>query len=282
MYFDFSGYSDMAIGLARMFWIRLPLNFDSPYKAVNIIEFWRRWHMTLSRFLRDYLYFPLGGNRKGAMRRYTNLITVMLLGGIWHGAGWTFAVWGLLHGAYLFVNHAWHDGRARMGLASRRSTWAGRALSQGLTLFAVAIAWVFFRSDDLPTASHVLQSMFGINGVSLLGALRDVFSPLQIGWLSSYGIRFDGMFYNGLADFDTGIFWVFALFFVALFFPNTQTLMRWYKPTIGVYNRFGVLANGAVRWRINLLCGMIVGGLLFLACTKWFSAAPSEFIYFNF
>jgi D-alanyl-lipoteichoic acid acyltransferase DltB (MBOAT superfamily) len=108
LYFDFSGYSDMAIGLSRLFGIRLPLNFDSPYKATNIIDFWRRWHMTLSRFLRDYLYLPLGGNRKGKVRRYANLMVTMLLGGLWHGAGWTFVIWGGLHGFYLIVNHAWH------------------------------------------------------------------------------------------------------------------------------------------------------------------------------
>jgi alginate O-acetyltransferase complex protein AlgI len=107
LYFDFSGYSDMAIGLARLFGIRLPLNFNSPYKAANIIDFWRRWHMTLSRFLRDYLYIPLGGNRRGPCRRYLNLAVTMLLGGLWHGASWTFVIWGGLHALYLGINHAW-------------------------------------------------------------------------------------------------------------------------------------------------------------------------------
>ncbi|MBL8463808.1 MAG: MBOAT family protein, partial [Thauera sp.] len=107
LYFDFSGYSDMAIGLSRMFGVKLPLNFDSPYKAGSISEFWRRWHMTLSRFLRDYLYIALGGNRKGSLRRHANLFVTMVLGGLWHGAGWTFVVWGALHGFYLMVNHAW-------------------------------------------------------------------------------------------------------------------------------------------------------------------------------
>jgi D-alanyl-lipoteichoic acid acyltransferase DltB (MBOAT superfamily) len=109
LYFDFAGYSDMAIGLALMFNIRLPINFNSPYKATNIIDFWRRWHITLSRFLRDYLYIPLGGNRHGVARRYGNLMLTMLLGGLWHGAGWTFIVWGGLHGMFLFMNHFWHD-----------------------------------------------------------------------------------------------------------------------------------------------------------------------------
>ncbi len=109
LYFDFSGYSDMAIGMSLMFGIFLPLNFNSPYKATSIIDFWRRWHMTLSQFLRDYLYIPLGGNRHGSLLRYTNLMITMLLGGLWHGAAWTFVVWGALHGAYLCVNHAWNN-----------------------------------------------------------------------------------------------------------------------------------------------------------------------------
>jgi alginate O-acetyltransferase complex protein AlgI len=107
LYFDFSGYSDMAIGISKLFGIDLPVNFASPYKSTSIIQFWQRWHMTLSRFLRDYLYFPLGSNRKGKLRRYVNLMTTMLLGGLWHGANYTFLIWGGLHGCYLMINHAW-------------------------------------------------------------------------------------------------------------------------------------------------------------------------------
>lgn len=121
LYFDFSGYSDMAIGASRLFGVRLPLNFNSPYQALNIIDFWRRWHMTLSRFLRDYLYFALGGNRHGKSRRYVNLLVTMLLGGLWHGAGWTFVVWGGLHGLYLVINHAWSGVKQRFGLPTGRS-----------------------------------------------------------------------------------------------------------------------------------------------------------------
>ena len=115
LYFDFSGYTDMAIGLARIFGVRLPINFNSPYQSTSIVDFWRRWHITLSRFLRDYLYIPFGGNRRGKTRRYLNLMITMLLGGLWHGANWTFLFWGGLHGAYLCVNHAW------AAIARRRS-----------------------------------------------------------------------------------------------------------------------------------------------------------------
>ncbi len=156
LYFDFSGYSDMAIGLSRLFGVRLPLNFHSPYKAVSIIDFWRRWHMTLSRFLRDYLYFPLGGNRRGASRRYVNVMVTMLLGGLWHGASWTFVVWGGLHGLYLLVNHAWRELSERFG-------WRhpARAAAVLLTFLATVLAWVFFRADTIDQAIAIVQAMAG-------------------------------------------------------------------------------------------------------------------------
>jgi alginate O-acetyltransferase complex protein AlgI len=161
IYFDFSGYTDMALGIALMFGIHLPVNFDSPYKATSIIDFWRRWHMTLSRFLRDYLYIPLGGNRKGKLRRYLNLMTTMLLGGLWHGAGWTYVLWGGLHGLYLAINHLWRE------LVADRSPgvipkWIGVLAGGSLTFIAVVSAWVLFRSDDLAQALIILKAMYGV------------------------------------------------------------------------------------------------------------------------
>src|SRR5450631_3705009 len=146
IYFDFSGYTDMAIGLSRMLGIQLPLNFNAPYKSTNIVDFWRRWHMSLSQFLRDYLYVRLGGNRRGAARRYVNLMLTMLLGGLWHGASWTFVVWGGLHGAYLLVNHAWRSAAGRLPRPGALLGAAGRFAGRGLTLLAVIVAWVFFRA----------------------------------------------------------------------------------------------------------------------------------------
>jgi D-alanyl-lipoteichoic acid acyltransferase DltB (MBOAT superfamily) len=160
IYFDFSGYCDMAIGLALLFGIRLPINFNSPYKAGNIIEFWHCWHMTLSRFLRDYLYIPLGGSRHGQLRRYTNLSITMLLGGLWHGAAWTFVVWGALHGIYLGVNHAWIAFRKRMQWQDPPSLLS-RLACTGITFIAVLVAWVFFRAADLGTAASILRAMAG-------------------------------------------------------------------------------------------------------------------------
>jgi len=156
LYFDFSGYSDMAIGISLMFGIFLPLNFNSPYKATSIIDFWRRWHMTLSQFLRDYLYIPLGGNRHGRVLRYVNLMVTMGLGGLWHGAAWTFVAWGALHGVYLCINHAWnHFGPA----APPRFARAADLAAFILTFLAVVIAWVFFRADSLASALSVLSKM---------------------------------------------------------------------------------------------------------------------------
>ncbi|MDH4215392.1 MAG: MBOAT family protein [Gallionella sp.] len=161
IYFDFSGYTDMALGIALMFGIRLPINFDSPYKSTSIIEFWRRWHMTLSRFLRDYLYIPLGGNRKGNVRRYLNLMATMLLGGLWHGAGWTFVVWGALHGVYLTVNHFWRELLPEK-FSRRIPSWLANLSGVALTFVAVVTAWVVFRSNDLVQASTIIKAMFGI------------------------------------------------------------------------------------------------------------------------
>jgi D-alanyl-lipoteichoic acid acyltransferase DltB (MBOAT superfamily) len=154
IYFDFSGYSDMAIGLGLLFGVRLPLNFFSPYKATNIIDFWHTWHMTLSRFLREYVYIPLGGNRRGRTRRYVNLMLTMLLGGLWHGAGWTFVAWGALHGIYLCINHGWRALEARRPRLKRLGI-----IGWPLTFVAVVMAWVFFRAPNMSVALSILGAM---------------------------------------------------------------------------------------------------------------------------
>ena len=178
IYFDFSGYSDMAIGLGLMFGVALPINFNSPYKARSIIDFWRRWHMTLSQFLRDYLYIPLGGSRKGSTRRYTNLMLTMLLGGLWHGAGWTFVIWGGLHGLYLMLNHFWRHVAPSSNTSASPLTAIWQAFwKHSLTLLAVIVAWVFFRAVSLEGALHLLGQMsFLEDGTAAKGL--ESFSPL--------------------------------------------------------------------------------------------------------
>ena len=155
LYFDFSGYTDMAIGLALLFNIKLPINFNSPYKATDIQDFWRRWHITLSRFLKDYIYIPLGGNRQGEFRTYSNLMATFIIGGIWHGAGWTFVFWGFLHGFALVIHRAWNT------LGFKLSTW----FAWLITFNFINISWVFFRAKEWDDAIKVLSSMFNFNNI---------------------------------------------------------------------------------------------------------------------
>lgn len=176
LYFDFSGYSDMAVGLARMFGVRLPINFFSPYQAVSITDFWRRWHMTLSRFLRDYLYVPLGGNRRGVARTYINLLLTMVLGGLWHGANWTFVLWGLFHGALLALERAIGLDRAKRAVLPRAA----------LTFFLVVLGWVLFRSADLDAAMVFYRAMFSPASAASVLQASDVWilGALGLAWFA--------------------------------------------------------------------------------------------------
>lgn len=283
LYFDFSGYSDMAIGAARMFGIRLPLNFHSPYKSTSIVEFWRRWHMTLSRFLRDYLYIPLGGSRKGTVRRYTNLLTTMLLGGLWHGAGWTFIIWGLLHGLYLVVNHAWSHLTRELTAPSAGFRRLASFASWAMTFSVVVIGWVFFRATDIDSALRMLSGMVGLNGVSLPNALFSRLEPLH-GVLQSLGVT------SSLGhghEFVMGYLWIGSLLLVALLMPNTQQIMRRFRPAFAAYRSHdGVSASARtvpyarVFWRPTVFWAIfsaVAAAFGLLALTS-----VSEFLYFQF
>jgi D-alanyl-lipoteichoic acid acyltransferase DltB (MBOAT superfamily) len=160
LYFDFSGYSDMAVGLGLLFNLRLPINFAAPLRSTSIIDLWRRWHITLSRFLRDFVYVPLGGSKAGAWRRNFNLFLTMVVGGLWHGANWTFVAWGAFHGLLLIANHAW-----RLLHGKRRATWLSRGFGWLATFLAFTIGMTMFRAANIETAAALLQSMAGL-GVS--------------------------------------------------------------------------------------------------------------------
>jgi len=231
LYFDFSGYTDMAIGLALLFNIKLPINFNSPYKATSIQVFWRRWHITLSRFLKDYIYIPLGGNRKGNFRTYNNLMTTFIVGGIWHGAGWTFVFWGFLHGLALVFHSAWSS------LGFKLWTW----LAWLITFNFINIAWIFFRAKEWDDAIKVLDSMFSLGNIVLHPMFQN-----KLSFLSTYGIEFGGMFANIQAN-KWAIVWLFIGFVLILFFKNSMEKINNFKPNYktvlftGVSFSYGVL-----------------------------------------
>jgi D-alanyl-lipoteichoic acid acyltransferase DltB (MBOAT superfamily) len=268
LYFDFSGYSDMAIGLSLMFNVRLPMNFNSPYKSTNIIEFWRRWHMTLSRFLRDYLYIPLGGNRKSKFNRYKNLMITMLLGGLWHGAGWTFLIWGGLHGIYLIINHGWIAFKQRMN-------WTGNTFAAGsITFLAVVIGWVFFRAVNLAAAIDMLRGMSGLNGVSMKYANTEFALSMK-----NYGVHLLGLMPltdlnpgNALSIIILGMFIVFKM-------PNLQQVMANYEPTLNIPDNF-VGKRSLLAWQpslINAVFVLFLGYFVLINLHK-----QSAFLYFQF
>ena len=272
LYFDFSGYSDMAIGLSRVFGVKLPLNFDSPYKAVDIVDFWRRWHMTLSRFLRDYLYIPLGGNRKGPVRRYVNLFVTMLLGGLWHGAGWTFVLWGGLHGLYLIVNHAWSGLRQRLGADPDRSTRLGRFTARSVTFVAVIVAWVFFRATSLEDALSILRGMAGLNGASLPASLAPYLGPAR-GLLERSGL---GFHLGGGSHFVYQYLWIAALLPVVMLAPNTQEILGRFQPALN----FARGAAPRLSWRPTARWAAVAA--LLTVCGLLSLTRVSEFLYYQF
>jgi alginate O-acetyltransferase complex protein AlgI len=256
IYLDFSGYSDMALGLALLFGLRLPINFFSPYKAASIREFWRRWHLTLSRFLQSYLYIPFGGSRHGHTRTVLALMGTMTLGGLWHGAGWQFIVWGALHGAMLVVNHFWAKiikANAFLSWLSKRMLY--RAFMVVVTFAALAVTWVFFRADSIDSAWRIVEGMMGLNDV------------------------------RSVTSWGKGIAMAFPLYFIFVWaFPNSVQIARRFPVALRT-EPFAdkLLLNRRFRlleFRFNLFWA-IFSLVLFLA--GWFSLSNlSPFIYFQF
>lgn len=244
LYFDFSGYTDMAIGVALLFNIRLPINFNSPYKALNIKDFWKRWHITLSRFLRDYIYIPLGGNRKGEFVTYGNLLITFLLGGIWHGAGWTFVFWGLLHGLALIIHRLWNKFNIRI------YSW----LSWLITFNFVNISWIFFRAKNWTDALKIFKAMFNFREINLSKLPFDNLDFLSYfsNYSESYLINIGG---NSLTGF-----WILLGFAILLKFNNSNEL----------------LAN----FKLTSLSGLFIIITFIISLMK--INEFSEFLYFNF
>jgi D-alanyl-lipoteichoic acid acyltransferase DltB (MBOAT superfamily) len=272
IYFDFSGYSDMAIGLARLFGIKFPINFDSPYQAASINEFWSRWHITLTRFLREYLYFPLGGNRCGPWRHVLNIMVTMLLSGLWHGAGLTFVIWGGLHGFYLVVAHRWQ--RFTQARAWRLDSRWYRFLAVSLTFLAVLFAWVFFRAPTIKVAGNVLGSMVGQHGLTMSDAVTN---PQKIPglWWSKLGVHFVPRTYN--AEYTPLVKSLLIMLVIAFCLPNIQQLLTAYAPALEKPAR-----PGWFRIRLSWTSGLLLGGTFFWVVHSFYVAAPSPFLYFNF
>ncbi len=244
LYFDFSGYTDMAIGAALLFNIKLPINFNSPYKAKSIQDFWRRWHITLSRFLRDYIYIPLGGNRKGSFRTYANLMATFIIGGLWHGAGWTFIFWGFLHGLALVIHRAWSN------LGFKLWGW----VAWFITFNFLNIAWVFFRAKEWDDAIKVLSSMFSLNNVVLPKVLES-----YLAFLKDFSVNF-GYFGIHIGAEIESVLWLITAFIITLLFKSSAEQLESFKLNY----------TTAIFTGITLLIGLI-------SLNK-----VSEFLYFNF
>ena len=296
IYFDFSGYSDMALGLARFFGIRLPQNFDSPLRASNIVDFWLRWHMTLTRFLTGYLYNPLVlwltrrrltkgktafGGRTTTVGAFISLLMfpttmTMLISGIWHGAGYGFIVWGLLHGFYLTVNHGWRLIKARLW-PGRTSSSLSTYASVALTFACVAVAMVFFRSPTLTTAMDLIKGMAGLNGIAIPEALLE--GPGRVASaLRSIGVMSDPM---TVRIFMRTGFWIALLMFIALACPNTLQILDRYEPALGVKPKKPESAIGELtRWNASLPWAIAVSIIAAIAIGSL--GGPSEFLYWQF
>ena len=215
LYFDFSGYADMAIGLALLFNIKLPVNFNSPYKAISIQDFWRRWHMTLSRFLKDYVYIPMGGNRLGENRTYINLLATFFLAGLWHGAGWTFVLWGVMHGLALVVHRLWT--KLNIGTLPNFLAWF-------ITFNFINISWVFFRAESFTDVMKVLRGMFGFEGILLPNFLYSFVSKYELAYIETGG------FLSSIQGTVTVLIFIPFAFLVILGFKNSNVLMNSFKP----------------------------------------------------
>jgi len=276
IYFDFSGYSDMAIGLARMFSIKFPVNFNSPYKAGSIAEFWRRWHMTLMRFFREYLYIPLGGNRCSKPRHYANIMAVFLFSGLWHGAGWTFVAWGALHGIYSVIHAAWVDFLRRVGWQPRRFALY-RFAAIALTFVAVVCSWVLFRAHSFGEASSILASMWGLNGFTV---------PFNIGEAELGLGRFFSALGASIVPTESGIeglSYVWSVHGIALLLaivwllPNSQQLLAGLDPILEKVEQ-------PARWQLHLTFtgGLILALPAVLVLRTFLGTQASPFLYFNF
>jgi alginate O-acetyltransferase complex protein AlgI len=298
IYFDFSGYTDMALGLARFFGIRLSPNFNSPLRATNIIDFWLRWNMTLTRFLTAYIYNPLvllltrrrlATGRSGFTARNPTVgafvsllmfptVITMFVSGLWHGAGYGFIVWGLIHGCYLTINHGWRLIAAQLWPDRQRYDRVMRPVGLVLTFVSVTTAMVFFRAPTIASAIDLVKGIIGLNGIALPQALFDHLGPLT-GVFQRHGVMAEGSWSS--QDFIKTSTWIMGLTFVALACPNTLQILARYEPALGVKRRpTKFLIGGIVEWHAALPWALAVSAIA--AAAIGFIGGPSEFLYWQF
>jgi alginate O-acetyltransferase complex protein AlgI len=297
IYFDFSGYSDMALGAARFFGIRLPQNFDSPLRASSIIDFWLRWHMTLTRFLTAYVYNPMAllmtrrrlakgqpgfGGRKTTVGAFLYLlmfptVTTMFVSGLWHGAGYGFIFWGLLHGFYLTINHGWRLVAARLWPDRSRYVRFMKPAGFILTFVSVAGAMVFFRSPTMTSAIDLAKGMIGLNGIALPEAFFD--HPGRLA-RALHGVGVTTVSWS-IQDFAKTAMWISVLMFVALACPNTLQILALYEPALGVKAQSTKFLLGrVVEWDASLPWAIAVSVVAAMAIVS--IGGPSEFLYWQF
>jgi D-alanyl-lipoteichoic acid acyltransferase DltB (MBOAT superfamily) len=258
LYFDFSGYTDMAIGIALLFNINLPINFNSPYKATSIQDFWRRWHITLSRFLKEYIYIPLGGNRRGEIRTYSHLMSTFILGGIWHGAGWTFIFWGFLHGAALVIHRIW----SKFGLPlSKGFAWF-------ITFNFINISWVFFRAKEWEDAIKVLHGMADYNHIELTKTFVSLYN--QTVKKLSFIMPDLHVSQSHIFIFDATVYiWLFVISIVVLMCKNSNEIV--------LYPNDSAKGEGLTKVKALYFALLFMFSMLYISLSTY-----SEFIYFNF
>jgi alginate O-acetyltransferase complex protein AlgI len=298
IYFDFSGYTDMALGLARFFGIRLPPNFNSPLRASNIIDFWLRWNMTLTRFLTGYIYNPLVlwltrrrlakgkpgfGGRNATVGAFASLlmfpaVLTMFVSGLWHGAGYGFIIWGLLHGFYLTINHGWRAVAARLWPDRRSYERIMAPAGLVLTFVSVTTAMVFFRSATITSAIDLIKGIIGLNGIALPQVVFDRFGSLA-GTLHSVGVIADASWDSH--EFAKTAIWISALMFIALACPNTLQILARYEPALGVRSQPTKLGLGRIiEWNASLPWAIAVSAVAAAAIAS--IGGPSEFLYWQF
>lgn len=283
VYFDFSGYSDMAIGISRILGIKLPVNFYSPYKAVNIADFWRRWHITLTRFLTTYIYNPLvlNTNRKNPKVKfnkkfstYFKLITfptviTMVLSGVWHGAGNQFVLFGILHGAYVLIFHCWTYLTKKTFINRWKGTLSYRFLSHKFNLFFILMSWIYFRSVDISSGNRMLRGCLGLNGYELPVNWKERFSGLSSHFNFSYS-ELGGLFQG------KEVVWIFCLGIIIFFAPSTQEIMGDYEPTVD----YKLKTKTKIRWSSTPVWGGVIG--ILFAVTLFKINEVSDFLYWHF